>query len=667
MKRNQFWSLTLLASLSAVSMATPIEPVNVAASPMVLSETQNQELGKLPAENIDGSKVNMKTHGATAAIIKEFNEAQADDLMGASAEALVKFEELHVKDALHLPTMTWIAYLSQVTGNHSRAIEVLEAIRGKSQDESVNLMNLRNLCASYYTTQNYEKAASTLVDLDAMVPDQGTTLALLGSSYVLSKNYNMAIAPLEKARGLLSGDADSLRNVNVDLGISYARTNQQEKAMGIFDAMLEDDSLTSVQLGWMGYVYLQNKRYDSAIMALERAYAMDSNNEGVVNNLATSYLSRGNSGDEAKAAGLYEKLTSISTGNPVADYNVGSIYLSKGDYAKAKPFLVRAAQSNDPFALNNLGRAHEGLKEDKEAYTNYAKASDLRPDVLIFAKNAGFAAARIKNNEMAVKYLERALTMEKTAEILVPLAGAYEGAGMGEKATAIWMMPEVRDTRQNDGAYWFSLGAAHAAAGQSTEAEAAYRKSLQINPNNADVLNNLGALLWNNENYAGALDCFKKQAALQPDNGDATMNVAACHVKLGQISEAVDIWRGVVRSNPNRMDVRLDLADGLWNTGDTPGARFHYATVLKSEPNNARALNGMGMWALLQTQNDEAEEYFRKSIRANRKFIPAFQNLAVVLERQNKVAEAIKTLEAALAMDADNEGVKQQLARLKSE
>lgn len=667
MKRNQFWSLTLLASLSAISMATPVEPANVAVSPMVLAGVQTQELTKLPAENIDGSKVNMKSHAAAASIIKEFNEAQAEDLMGASADALVKFEELHTADPLHLPTMTWIAYLSQVTGNHTRAIEVLETIRGKSQDDSVNLMNLNNLCASYYTTQQYEKAAEALTELDSVAPNNGKTLAVLGSSYVLAKRYDRAIDPLERARGLLADDPDSLRNVNVDLGISYARTNQQAKAMGIFDAMLEDDSLTSVQLGWMGYVYLQNKRYDSSIMALERAYEMDANNEGVVNNLATAYLNRGNAGDEAKAGALYEKLSDISTGNPVADYNVGSIYLSKGEYAKAKPFLMRAAQSNDPFALNNLGRAHEGLKEDNEAYANYAKASDLRPDVLVFAKNAGFAAARIKNNDMAIKYLERAMSMEKSIEILVPLAGAYEGAGMGDKATAIWMMPEVRESRQGDANYWFSLGASHAAAGQSTEAEAAYRKSLQIDPSNAEVLNNLGVLLWNNENYAGALDCFKKQRELQPDNADATMNIAACHVKLGQISEAVEIWRGVVRANPNRMDVRLDLADGLWNTGDTPGARFHYATVLKNDPNNARALNGMGMWALLQTQNDEAADYFRKSINANRKYIPAFQNLAIVLERQNKISEAIKTLEAALAMDANNDSVKEQLARLKSE
>lgn len=668
MKRNHLLTLALMTSLGAMSFGSPLVNLDTAVTsfPAVYAEVQSQGPTKLPAENVDGSKVNAATQREASEIIKEFNANQAEDLMGSAMIALAKFEALHGKDEKNLSVMTWIGYLSTVTGSHARSIEVLEAIRNASQDEAVNVMNLRNLSASYYLSQQYASAAGTLVELDQKVPDQGDTLALLGSSFVLGKEYSKAISPLERAATLLSGDADSLRNVNVDLGISYSRTGDQEKAMMVFDRMKSDDLLTSVQLGWMGFIYLQNKRFDDAISMLERSYQIDSTNQGVVNNLANAYLNRNKPGDEAKAVAMFEELSGMGSGNPVADYNVGSLYLGRGEYAKAKPYLVRAARNGDPLALNNLGRAHEGLGEYAEAASNYSRASDLRPDNDTFAKNAGFALIRVGNDASAIKYLERAMNLNRSTDILLPLAGAYNRTGMGEKAMAIWMMPEVRDSRQNDASYWFNLGTSHAAAGQPAEAEAAYRKSLQIEPNNADVVNNLGVLLWNNENYAGALDCFKKQSAMQPESVDAKLNVAACHVRLGQINEAVEIWRGVVRSSPDRVDVRLDLADGLWNTGDTPGARFHYATVHRTNPNNARALNGLGMWALLQTQNDEAEDYFRKSIAADRKFIPGFQNLAVVLERQNKVAEAVKVLEAALAMAPNNDAVKQQLARLKS-
>lgn len=666
MKLTRLWTLGLLAGITGYAFATPVAGYQVANEALMSSAITQQTPEKLPAENIDGTKASSKSHNIAAKLIKDYNSAAQDDPVGAAATALAKFEELHTQDPVYLPAMTWIGYLATVTGNQARAIEVLESVRGKSGDPLVNRMNLRNLCSAYYATQQYRKAAGVLTELDKEEPGNAATLSLLGSSYVLDKDYRSAIAPLEQARELLSNDPDSLRNVQVDLGICYSRTGQPDKAMQVFDAMLADTSLTATQLGWMGYIYLENKRVNQAIAALERAHAMDANNATVVNNLATAYIERGNSGDEAKAVGLFENLASMSSGNPVADYNVGTIYLKKGEFAKAKPFLIRAAKSNDPYALNNLGMAHEGLKEEKEALANYAKASDLRPDVLIFAKNAGFAAVRAKDDAAAVIYLNRASKFEQSAEILIPLAGVYNRQGEGAKALEIWTMPAVREKLKGDATYWYSLGVAHANLGQSKEAEAAYRQSLQIKSDNPDVLNNLGALLWENGNYEGAKDCFQKQLGLQPGNEVAKMNVAACHVRLGETAEAVEIWREMVRLHPDRTELRLDLADGLWNTGDTPGARFHYATALNAQPDSARALNGLGMWALLQTQNDEAEDYFRKALRADRKFIAAYQNLAIVLERKNRVPDAIKTLEAALAMDPDNEAVKEHLARLKS-
>jgi tetratricopeptide (TPR) repeat protein len=664
MKRNQILSMALAFVLFVPAIAQ--DPSAVVAPVATVVESQTKGPDKLPAENIDGSKVNSKTQAAAAEIIKGFNREKDDDLMGAATTALEKFEALHQADNKNLSVMTWVGYLSSVTGNHARAIEVLTAIKGSSKVDSVNHQNLRNLAASFYLTQNYSGAASTLEELNQLVPNQGDTLALLGSSYVLGKEYTRAIAPLEQAKVLLANDQASVRNLNVDLGICFARTGEDAKAMSVFDSMMSDEGLTSVQLGWMGFVYLNNDRFDSAIMALERSYALDSTSEGVMNNLANAYLNRGKEGDEAKAIALFDKLAATSGTNPVADYNVGSLYLSQGEFAKAKPFLMRAAESGDPFALNNLGRACEGLGEDAAAAASYSKASDADRSNLTYARNAGFALLRVKNDRSAVTYLERAAGIERSADVMTALAGAYDRMGMPEKAMPIWMSPEVRDVMQNDSGYWQMVGRAHAAAGQSTEAEAAYRKSLQIEPNNADVINNLGVLLYNGGNYEGALDCFKKQASLQPDNVDAQLNVAAAHVKLNQITAAIDIWRGVVRTNPDRMDVRLDLADGLWNTGDTPGARFHYAYVHRKQSTNARALNGLGMWALLQTQHDEAESFFRQSVRSDRKFIPAYQNLAIVLERKNKVAEAIKVLESALAMDKNNAGVQNQLARLKN-
>ncbi len=662
MRRTLFWSFALvLAATPLIASANP--SLLTAPSAIVLAQ---QGVEKLPAENIDGSKVNAKIQNQAVEIIKEFRAAA--DLRVAADDALAKFDKLYEQDQKNLSVLTWIGYLSSVTGDHARAIETLESIRGKSSVTEVNAMNLRNLAASYYTTANYSGAQSALVELDSLEPGNAETLSLLGNAYLLDEKYSQAIEPLRKAVALLEDDPDSIRKVQVDLGIAYYRANQHANAMQTFDALRGDSGLTAGQLSWMGYVYMENDRLDPAIECLERSVELDTTNEIAVTNLANCYLKRNRDGDQAKAATLYADMGTTG-GNPVADYNVGSLYLSRGEYQQALPYLQRAAENSDPYALNNLALCYEGLKDDSQAAPLYARASDARRDEEIYARNAGFAYMRLKNHHAAIPYLERAMQLggnNVNRDVAANLATAYSHVGRVDDATKLWMNPAVRDHYKSDATYWFNLGKIHADQGHTAEAESAYRQSLSIEPNNPAALNNLGVLLWDRGDYSGALDCFQKQSTAEPASIEAKLNVASAHVRLEQLDKAVEIWREVVRSNPENDKVRLDLADGLWNLGDTPGARFHYAYVNRLQPTNARALNGLGMWALLQTEHDEAESLFRQAIKADRSYIPAFQNLAVVLERKNRVRDAIVVLEAALAMDSSNDGVREQLARLKS-
>jgi Flp pilus assembly protein TadD len=151
-----------------------------------------------------------------------------------------------------------------------------------------------------------------------------------------------------------------------------------------------------------------------------------------------------------------------------------------------------------------------------------------------------------------------------------------------------------------------------------------------------------------------------------PNDTDARINLAAALSKTGSMAEAVEVWRGLVRSHPSRNDLRLDLANGLWSLGETQQARFHYATILQSSPTNVYALNGMGLWHLLQSENGEAEKSFRAAIAANRNFLPAYNNLAVALERLNRRAEAILMLEQALRIDPNFADARRNLERMKA-
>lgn len=659
--------------------ALTAEPVfgSPVVSPVVAQESGQTQPGQtqptqapneIPVENIDGSEVDVQTQNETSRLVRVYQEADSLNNDAAMNAALRDLEALHAKDNKNLSLITWLGYLYTTRGEYAKAAAVLEPALGKSTSDSVNSTNLRNVGACYYLAGQYQEAIPKLKELAEKYPGDGSTHALLGSAYVLTQDFQGAVVPLERARELTQDDVVARRSVNLDLAIAYSKGGMMEKALDLFDAMRADGGLNSVQLAWMGYLYLENGRPGSAIEALEAAREQDADDPAVVNNLANAYLRRNEEGDRAKAISMFEELVRLVPNNATAAYNAGAMYLEQGEYAKARPWLEKATQlANDPFAHNNLGRAYEGMGNLVQAAKNYATASDLRTENAMFAKNAGVTYLKQGNDQLGIKYLERALANgEETAEVMVNLAGAYSRAGNQTKATELMSRAEVQERLEENPDYWFNLGVAAQKAGKAGEAEAHYRKALDLKPDDIDATNNLGVLLYEAKNYEQAYLMFEKLSGLDENSYRAKQNMAACLVKMGRVEDAVEVWKEIVRANPQLTNVRLDLADALWNTGDTPGARFHYAYVYRDFPNNVRAMNGLGLWHLLQNENREAAALLEKAIKTQKAYTHPYRNLAVAYERLNRVADAIKVLEDLLVIDPDNADAKKALARLKS-
>ncbi len=667
MLKRSYWPL-LIASVAVVALApSAFAQDGQAQTPPAVSQPLVAP-GTIPAENIDGSKVNRSTQNETLKIVGRYNKALETGNAEAALEATTSLAALNKKDPKNMSAITWLGYMYTKSGDFVNASILIEPALGKSKSDQINKINATNLGACYYLSGQYVKAMPVLAMITEMEPNNAEAWALQGSAAVLSQNYDGAIAPLSEARKLHADNKGARQSVNVDLALALTKAGKSESAFEVFEDMIAIGDLSASQLAWIGYVYLDAGKTDEAISALEASRKVDSNDPAVVNNLASAYLKRGGEGDRTKARSMFVELVRLVPENGTAAYNAGAIYLEDGDFTKAREYLEKAVQNaSDPFALNNLGRAYEGLGRTADAATNYAKASEMRTDNVMFAKNAGVTYNRLGNDEMTVKFLERAMANgEKTADVLVNLAAAYTRLGRTEKAAEIMKTPVVAESMSGNADYWFNQGVVAQKAGKTAEARAAYEKTLSIKPDDIDALNNLGVLLFNTGSYDEALVVFEKLSGMESGSTNAKLNMAACLSKIGRLDDSIEIWKNVIRSEGSRNDVRLDLADALWNTGDTPGARFHYATVVKSDTSNYRALNGLGMWSLLQSDNKAAASYFERSKNAKKDFTVAYHNLAVAYERLNRIADAKSTLNTLLNIDPENADAKKMLARLNS-
>lgn len=659
-------SLLGLSLMTALLVVSPVSAQSTAPAEVPVVAPSSQVPARIPAENIDGSRANGRTQRDAARIIGEFTKAEQAGDTAASAKALADLNALHGRDPQNLTVVTWLGYVHLTSGRLDDAIAMLDKAVARPQMDAVNLANIRNLALAQYLKPNYPAAITHLNRLSAAMPEDGAVWALLGSSHVLSQNFSEAISPLRNAVRLLENDPQSRASATVDLAIALYRTDQKLEAARTLQG-LDASQLTADQMSWIGFVYLQAGQLDPAITALEQAVAKDEGNLGAVNNLAGAYLQRNGNADRAKAKVLYARLAEASPDNATAQYNLGAMHLADGDFEAAKTHLERAvALRADSFALNNLGRAYEGLNQHAQAAANYGRASDMTPNDEVFARNAGFAYQRAGNPAQSTRYLKRALANGSTEPLVIlNLADTLSRTGNDGEAHDLLVQNEAKFSSDAD--YWFNRGVVAMRLGKADDAEASYTKTLAIRPDDRDALNNVGLLQFNRGEFNAALATFQRLNRMNPDDQNVRLNLAACLARTNRLPGAIEIWREFVRKNPSRHDIRLNLADALWNTGDTGGARFHYAFVSREQPNNARALNGLGLWALLQNQNQEAERLFRAAVNADRKYIPGYFNLAVILERLDRAGEAVKVLEAAQRVDGNDEDVNNMLRRLRAQ
>lgn len=108
----------------------------------------------------------------------------------------------------------------------------------------------------------------------------------------------------------------------------------------------------------------------------------------------------------------------------------------------------------------------------------------------------------------------------------------------------------------------------------------------------------------------------------------------------------------------------VERAAALVREGRVEEAERQLAAVLQSTPNEAGALNLLGTIRAQQGRLDEAETFFTRAARADRRFVGPRMNLAYLYHLKNLPEKASTALGEVLVIDPDNADAAQKLARL---
>ncbi len=169
------------------------------------------------------------------------------------------------------------------------------------------------------------------------------------------------------------------------------------------------------------------------------------------------------------------------------------------------------------------------------------------------------------------------------------------------------------------GGNWFlhyARGISHERLKQWDQAEADFRRALELNPDQPQVLNYLGySLVERQEKLGEALDMIERAVAARPDSGYIVDSLGWVLFRLGRYNEAVEHMEHAVELMPVDPVVNDHLGDVYWAVGRAREAEFQWKRALsfidpedtdgEADPDRIRRKLEIGLDAVLVEEGAE--------------------------------------------------------------
>lgn len=277
-------------------------------------------------------------------------------------------------------------------------------------------------------------------------------------------------------------------------------------------------------------------------------------------NLGSLYAREGR---VAEGLPYVQRALQLKPEHPIALNTLAYVALHENRFADALQFCARAIRSPEPpraEIFNNLGLAHAGLNDQRNAVIAFRRALEIHPELVMAHVNLAESLIRIGELSEAGKHLDIALAQRPASEaanlqlirILVPL-------GRLADAQQCCLVALRANPRAWATAYQFAC--LLAAQGKNDLALEAARRVVQMKPDHADAHNLLGSLLLAEDQDEAALASLREAVRLAPTLIEARFNLARALTKVGKKDDAIAHLREVLRQEPRDAEARAMLGE----------------------------------------------------------------------------------------------------------
>ena len=244
--------------------------------------------------------------------------------------------------------------------------------------------------------------------------------------------------------------------------------------------------------------------------------------------------------------------------------------------------------ADDP---KNLVHLDQKMHRAVDAFQNGRKDESVRIMNEVLAERPGMGAAR----ELLATMLQESDRVNEAIDVLkqlvrdgqssdstkVQLALLLNETGRPKDAAAL-LAPFAPTTRSAD--VLSAYGAALADQGMLNDATAQFRRALDLDPNNALAMQNLGITALRGNDVATAQKYLTAALELNPKLPLALNTMGVIYARANNFPAAIDAWKKAVALDGRQYDALFNIGVVAFRTGDRENARSALEQFVRTAP-----------------------------------------------------------------------------------
>lgn len=328
----------------------------------------------------------------------------------------------------------------------------------------------------------------------------------------------------------------------------YSQEHKHEEAVQSYLMAIdlcEGEGIDDLYLD-LAFEYENLEKYDLAIQTLEKALAVNPDNEG----------------------SLYEMGYCYEQSDRIPDcINFCIDFLNDHPYSFTAWYI--------------MGNAYFQLEKFEQAITAYDFCTVIKESFSSAHFNRANSHVQLEQYDLAIEYYEKTLEHESPQGIThMYMAECFEKLDEDEKALLHYNKAIAMDEELADA--WMGKAIVKDKMGMTSESIRFLKKAIELEEKNPEYWHILGEAHEKQSKFSEAKECYEMVVWLEPENIDAWLDLCNIITELESPAEAIPIIKKALELNADSEELMYRLVAFLLELGNTIGAKNELEKALNT-------------------------------------------------------------------------------------